>query len=198
VPEIVSQPLTPSARRIWLVVAGTVPVVVIGLLFNDYVEAHLRTPIVAATMLAAGAVVLLAAEHFGSRSRPENSLTMTEAVGIGVAQAAAIVPGVSRSGATISVAMFLGMRRDDAARFTFLLGIPAILAAAGHEGLDLIRHPMDQETALIFITGIVSSGIVGYLTVKYFIQYLAGHSLRPFAVYRLALAALTIVWLVRR
>jgi undecaprenyl-diphosphatase len=195
---IASRPLSPTARRIWLIVAGTVPIVVIGLVIDDYVEAHLRTPAASAVMLAAGALVLFAAERLGTRSRPEDSLTMGEAVGIGVAQTAAIVPGVSRSGATISVAMLLGLRREGAARFTFLLGIPAILAAAAHEGVELIKHPMDSETMLIFITGIVSSGIVGYVTVKYFMRYLAGNSLRPFGWYRLVLAGITLVWLITR
>ncbi len=196
--DIVRRPLTPVARRIWLIVAGTAPIVVIGVAINDYVESHLRTPAVSAFTLAAGALVLFAAERLGARSRSEESLTMAEAVGIGVAQAAAIVPGVSRSGSTISVAMFMGLRREEAARFTFLLGIPAILAAAAHEGLDLIRQPMDQEAIMVFATGIVSSGIVGYLTVKYFIQYLAGNSLRPFGWYRLALAGITAIWLIAR
>jgi undecaprenyl-diphosphatase len=105
---------------------------------------------------------------------------------------------VSRSGATITLALFLGLRRDSAARFSFLLGVPAIAAAAAHEGLKLVGQPMDGETALLFVVGICVSAAVGYLTIKYFLRYLAAHSLGVFAWYRLALAAAVLAWLMAR
>ncbi|MBE3099338.1 MAG: hypothetical protein IMZ44_19660, partial [Planctomycetes bacterium] len=173
---------------------GTVPVVVIGLLWSGAIERTLRTPLVAAFNLAAVALAFFAVERVGSQRRDGRSVTMGEAAVLGVAQATALVPGVSRSGATIVTAMFIGLRRDEAARFTFLLGIPAILAAAGKEGLDLVRRGLGPGELQLFAVGAVASAAVGYLTVKYFIRYLAGHSLRPFAWYRLALAAGVLVW----
>ena len=105
------------------------------------------------------------------------------------------MPGVSRSGATIALALFLGLKRDAAARFSFLLGVPAILAAAAKEGLALLEHPVGSDALTLFAIGMVTSAGVGYLTIKYFIRYVAAHSLAPFAYYRLVLAAAVFFWL---
>ena len=175
---------------------GTIPVVIVGVLFNDFIEQVLRTPVVAACALAIGAIVMFAAERAGSRTRDERSLSALDAVLIGCAQASALIPGVSRSGATIALGMFLGFRRDAAARFTFLLAIPAMLAAAGKEALELRHMPLGPGTAELFVVGILVSGGVGYLTIKYFLRFLAGNRLDVFAYYRLALAAWTVFWLV--
>ncbi len=194
VPAVFGTRASGPARRIWLIAAGTVPVVVVGATASDVIERTLRTPLVAALMLAAVAAALFAAERVGRQRRDEGSVTLGEAAAIGCAQAAALVPGVSRSGATISTAMLFGLRRDEAARFTFLLGIPAILAAAAKETLALGRQGLAPGEWQLFAAGAVTSAVVGYLTVRYFIRYLAGHSLRPFAWYRLALAASALVW----
>jgi undecaprenyl-diphosphatase len=186
----------PEARLIWLIVVGTVPAIVAGLLFKHQIEDHLRTPAIAGAMLALGGVLLFVAERAGSKTRDEGSLTLAEAFLIGCAQAAALVPGVSRSGATITVALFIGLRRADAARFIFLLAIPAILGAAASEGPKLLKAGLG-DTASLFLIGIVSSAIVGYAAVKYFIRYLGNHSLDVFAWYRLALAATVLVWVWR-
>jgi undecaprenyl-diphosphatase len=183
-----------GARLIWLLVVGTIPAVVVGLLFSDTIEQRLRTPTVAAVALTLGAVGLFAAERAGSKRRNEESLTMAEAFWIGCAQAAALVPGVSRSGATITIALFLGLRRAEAARFTFLLGISAILGAAVFKLPDMLDEGMGDQGAILFVIGIVSSAVVGYLAVKYFIRFLAKHSLDVFAWYRLALAAAVVLW----
>ena len=119
---------------------------------------------------------------------------MSDSFLIGWAQAAALIPGVSRSGATIATGMALGLRRDEAARFVFLLGIPAILGAAAKEGLGLVRHGMPTGQATLFAVGAVSSAIVGYLAIRFFIKYLSGHSLAVFAWYRLALSAAVVAW----
>ena len=196
-PSVFSPAADASARLAQRIVLGTVPVVVVGLLFNDFVEQSLRTPQVAAWALALGAAVMFAAERLGSRRRAEDSVTWIDAALIGCAQACALIPGVSRSGSTISVGMFLGLRRDAAARFTFLLAIPATLAAAGKESLELGRMGVSAANAQLMIVGVVVSGIVGYLTIKYFLRFLAGNRLDVFAYYRWALAAVTFVWLWR-
>lgn len=186
-----------SGRLIRFIVVGTIPVVVVGLLFADVIEERLRTPGVAAAALAVGAVAMLAAERLGPRTRTEASMGWLDALAMGCAQAAALVPGVSRSGSTIALAMFLGMRRDAAARFTFLLAIPATLAAAGKESLELRHLALTNQSVLLFVIGIIVSGAVGYLTIKYFLRFLAGHRLDVFAYYRFLLAAATAVWLWR-
>ncbi len=184
------------ARLLWLVVVGTLPILPAGVLYTDEVETALRTPGIAAAMLMAGGAALLVVERVGARRRDESSLGLGEVFWIGVAQAAALVPGVSRSGATIVLGMLFGLRREAAARFAFLLGVPAIAAAASREGLELIRSGMTGGMALLFGVGTVTSAVVGYLTVKYFIRFLSGHTLDGFAYYRLALATATVVWLV--
>lgn len=186
-----------NARLIWLLAVGTIPAVVVGLLFSKIIEEDLRTPGVAATMLTIGAIGFFVADRVGANARTDRSLTMAEAFWIGCAQAAALVPGVSRSGITITVALVLGLRRHDAARFIFLLGIPAILGAAASEAPKAFRGGLTAEMGTLFAIGIVSSAIVGYVAVKYFIRYLANHSLAAFAWYRLALALSVAVWLVR-
>jgi len=186
-----------NARLIWLLVAGTVPAVIVGVVFGKTIEEHLRTPPVAAAWLAIGGLGLIAAERMGSKTRSDQSLTIGDALLIGCAQALALVPGVSRSGATITMALFLGLRRPEAARFIFLLAVPAILGAGAKEGVSLLKTGLPGDLAQLFVIGIVSSAIVGYLTVKYFIRYLGNHSLDAFAWYRLALAGAVAVWLLR-
>jgi undecaprenyl-diphosphatase len=186
-----------GARLVWLLVIGTIPAVVVGLLFNTQIEEHLRVPQVAAIALALGAIVFFVAERTGDKSRSDWSLTMAEAFWLGCAQALALIPGVSRSGATIAAALFMGLRRRDAARFIFLLAIPAILAAAANEGLKMLKAGMDVDMASLFVIGIVSSAIVGYAAVRFCIRYFANHSLDLFAWYRLALAGAVVVWMFR-
>ena len=181
-----------------LIGVGTIPVVIVGVLFADTIETTLRSPAIVAAALAIGAIGLLVAEWAGSRRRTEESIGYGEAFAVGVAQASALVPGVSRSGATLTVAMLLGFRREAAARFVFLLSLPAVLAAALKEGMTLADVGVGALPVTLFLVGLVVSGVFGYLTVKYFIRYLAGHSLHVFAIYRLVLAAVTVAWLLAR
>jgi undecaprenyl-diphosphatase len=197
-PRVFSSSPGPEARRIRLIVVGTIPIVVVGVLWADVIEARMRTPAVAAVALLAGAVLLLLIERLSSAAGGEDSLGPSGAFGIGVAQSLALIPGVSRSGSTIAAGMALGLRREVAARFTFLMSIPAIVAAAAKEGLELRHLTLTASDAAMFAVGIGSSALVGYLTVKYFIRYLATHRLDVFAWYRVALAAATFVWLVQR
>jgi undecaprenyl-diphosphatase len=186
----------PSAWMALLIVVGTVPAVVVGLLLRD-AETRLRTPLVAATTLAAVALAFFAVDRFGAKRRRQESLTLRDVVLIGCAQATALVPGVSRSGATISAGMALGLRRDEAARFGFMLSIPAILGAATLEvwkNRSSFRHGLPPGEETIFAVGIAASAVVGYLAVRLFIRYLTRHSLSAFAWYRLALAASVVIW----
>jgi undecaprenyl-diphosphatase len=186
-----------DARMIWLLVVGTIPAIVAGLLFKKQIEEYMRTVPVAAVALAVGGLCFFAAERIGSHERPERSLTLLEAFWIGCAQAVALIPGVSRSGATIVVALLIGLRRADAARFIFLLSIPAILGAAASEAPKVLKGGVGADLAPLFAIGIVTSAIVGYAAVKFFIQYVGKHSLAAFAWYRLALAGAAAIWLWR-
>ena len=194
-PGVFSTNPDPSATLARLIVVGTIPVVIVALAFNDIIEQVLRTPAVAAAALAVGAVIMLAAERVRTPTRAEDSITWWEALLIGCAQSAALIPGMSRSGSTISMGMFLGIRRDAAARFTFLLAIPAMVAAAAKEALELREMPLPPDSGSLLVTGIVVSAVTGYLTIKFFLRYLGTNRLDLFAAYRLVLAAATMVWL---
>ena len=181
-------------RMVRLVTVGTLPVGVVGLLAADWLET-VRLPLVCAVALTIGAVGMMVAERARAGSRGGQDVTIGEALAIGCGQAAALIPGMSRSGTTIAIAMLFGIRREAAARFTFLMSIPAVAAAAGREGLRMQSVGLGGDEAALFAIGMVVSCIVGYLTVKYFIRYLANHSLDGFAYYRFALTALTVMWL---
>jgi undecaprenyl-diphosphatase len=184
-------------RLVRLVIAGTVPIVLVALALGDRIDS-VRSPAVIAVTLAIGAVGLLVAERAGAQRRDEHGVGYGLAIGIGCAQALALIPGISRSGATLTVAMLAGLRRDAAARFVFLLSLPAVLAAAAKEALDLSEVGVAGLPVTLFAVGLIVSGVVGYLTIKYFLRYLANHSLAVFAYYRFALAAVTVLWLATR
>jgi undecaprenyl-diphosphatase len=198
-PSALSSSASPDGRRIRLIVVGTIPIVIVGLLWSDWLEAPtVRTPLVAAIALLAGAGLLFFIERVGRHGRGEEALSAPGAFIVGIAQASALIPGVSRSGATIAAGMALGLRREVAARFTFLMSIPAILAAAAKKALELRDAPLAPGEAMLFAVGMATSAIVGYLTVKYFVRFLATHRLDVFAWYRVALALVTFVWLARQ
>lgn len=186
------------AKTARLIVVGTIPVVIVGVTAAKWLEEHLRTPEVIAVTLLIGGVWLLLAERLGSQTRTDDSLSNAGAFITGVAESTALVPGMSRSGSTIAMAMLLGLTRESAARFSFLLGIPAIAAAAAKEGLHVVKAGVTPHDAGLFLIGMIVSAAVGYLTIRYFLRYLAGHSLDVFAYYRIALAAVTIGWLFAR
>lgn len=181
-----------------MIIAGTIPIVVVGGLFADVIETRLRSPLVVAVTLTVGAIGLLVAERFGRKTRDARALGYGEAVMIGVAQAAALAPGISRSGSTITMAMLLDVERASAARFVFLMSLPAVMAAAVKEAVDVAAIGTAGLPVTILLVGLVTSAVVGYLTVKFFVRYLVGHSLAVFAYYRFALAAITVLWLTMR
>lgn len=176
-----------SARVGRLILVATVPIAGTGWLFADLVE-RLRQPGVIVAALTIGSLVMLVAERRASRDRNSASLSTIEAVGLGCAQAAALVPGVSRSGAVITAAMLIGLTRAEAARFSFLIGIPAILGAGVRAGWMLGASGVAQHTTVLFV-GFAASGVVGYGAIAGLLWYLDRHSLDPFAYYRLAVAA---------
>lgn len=181
-----------------LIIVGTIPIVVVGGLFGDVIEARVRTPLIVAINLVIGAIGLLWVERIGRQDREGRSLGYGEALAIGVAQAAALAPGLSRSGSTLIVSMFQGLKRESAARFVFLMSLPAVVAVAVKEAIDLSEIGFAGVPLTLMAVGLVVSGLVGYVTVKYFLRYLGSHSLAVFAYYRFALAAITLVWLATR
>ena len=167
---------------------GTIPAALAGLTLAGWIEANLRSPTVIVFTLSGYAVLMILADRLGRRSREISSLTIKEAVLIGIAQALALVPGTSRSGVTITTAMALGFERQDAARFSFLLSVPVILLATVFSLVGLINSDAAVAWGQLSI-GVLVSGIVAYLSIEFFMRFVSRIGLMPFAIYRLALAA---------
>jgi undecaprenyl-diphosphatase len=181
-----------------MIIAGTIPIVIVGGLFADVIEAQFRSPLIVAITLTIGGIGLIAAERIGTKLRDARTLGYGEALAIGGAQTLALIPGISRSGSTLTMALFLNVERASAARFVFLMSLPAVVAAAAKEAFDLREVGMANLPVTILAVGLVVSAVVGYITVKFFVRYLAHHSLEVFAYYRFVLAAVTVLWLLTR
>jgi len=179
----------PDQRLAYLILASTVPAALIGFLLEGFFETAVRSPWVVVFNLVLIGVLFIVGEAVGAKTRRADKLRFVEAVGIGLAQAAALVPGVSRSGATITLGLFLGLRREEAARFSFLMSVPIIAGAGTLQLAEVAAQGMDRSQALMFAAGFVSSAVVGYLTIRFFLRFVVHHSLRAFAYYRFGLAA---------
>ena len=184
-----------QVRTAYLILLATVPGALIGFFFEDFFATEVRSPWVVVINLVFVGVLFLVAEAVGRKTESAIKLGPLGALGIGLAQAAALVPGVSRSGATITCGLFLGLRREEAARFSFLMSVPVTAAAAGLSLAEAAGEGMDSHEAAMFVVGSVSSGVVGYLAIRFLLGFLANHSLRVFAYYRFALAAVVAVML---
>jgi undecaprenyl-diphosphatase len=185
----------PDQRLAYLVIASTVPAALIGFLFEDFFEDTVRSPwVVVFNFVLVGALFILG-EVVGTRTRRASKLGFGEALGIGLAQATALVPGVSRSGATITLGLFLGLRREEAAKFSFLMSVPIIAGAGSLKVGQVIAAGMGARQILLFVVGFVVSAAVGYVTIRFLLNYLTNHSLRAFAYYRFAIAAVVAVLL---
>ena len=184
-----------EARLVWYIALGTIPAVVLGLRYEHVVESLFRNPLLVAAALAAGSLLMWLADRYSARTSFLANMTLGHAAFVGIAQAAALVPGISRSGITISAALAAGYRREDAARFSFLLSTPIIAGAALHK----MRHLSFQGHAMWgCILGTICSAVVGYLAIRFLIRYLERHSMNIFVWYRLALAgAVVLLWMVR-
>jgi undecaprenyl-diphosphatase len=179
---------TPDAKLAWAVVLGTLPVVVAGLLLKGYVEGPLRAPLVIATTTIVFGLLLWWADVHGRRARDEYTVSWRDAVLVGLAQAIALIPGVSRSGITITAGLLLGLTREGAARFSFLLSIPTLLASTVLVTRDLLQaaEPVDWSALAI---GFALAAVSAYLCIHYFIRLLSRTGMLPYVIYRLVLGA---------
>lgn len=178
--------LTADARLAWAIGLGTIPVGLAGLLFKDYIEIYLRSPLVIATTTIVFAILLWLADRMGDRLRNEYDIRWIDVLLIGISQAFALIPGTSRSGATMTMALFLGFTRQAAARFSFLLSIPVILLAGGLLTKDLVESSTPVDWAAL-ILGVALSAISAWLCIHYFLKFLSRIGMLPFVIYRLAL-----------
>jgi undecaprenyl-diphosphatase len=186
---------TLDERLAWALVIGTIPGAIAGAAFEDTIEEHLGQPWLIATMLAVFGVILWWVDARSPSDRGLDTIGVRTGLGLGVAQAAALQPGVSRSGITMTAARWIGIDRETAARFSFLLAIPIIAGAGILKGADLI-HTGFQGYASEFLWGFVSSALSGFVVIWALLGYLRRHTFKVFMVYRLAVAVLVFVLIV--
>jgi len=169
------------------IVVGTVPIGVCGLLFRKAIKSELRALWVVAAALVILAIVLFAAERLATHARDWSALRFSDAVWIGLAQALALIPGASRSGTTLTAGLFLGLKREVAARFSFLLSIPAVAAAGLLELKDVARDGLDGGLLVPTLLATVVAFVSGYAAIAFLIRFLGTRSTLVFVVYRIAL-----------
>lgn len=184
-------------RLAWMLALSTIPAVIAGLLLDDAIETTFREPRLVAVTLVVGAAILWLAERVGRRSTPIGGLGFGAALGIGAAQALALVPGISRSGISISAGLFAGLDRESAARFSFLMATPITAGAgiweirklvSGESGIDVAIEPL--------LFGMVASLLAGLVAIAGLLRFLRSHSTGVFIAYRIGLSALVLVaWL---
>ena len=180
------QPLASADARLgWLVVVATIPAVVIGLLFKNFFEALHEQPVVVALVLIVASALLFLGERIGTQVRALGSATWLDSIVVGLAQALALVPGVSRSGATISVALAREFERTAGARLSFLMSVPALLGAGVLAARDLAKTPNLGTIVLPLGVGFAVAGIVGFVSIHWLLRYLSRHPLYVFGWYRL-------------
>ncbi|HWC31462.1 MAG TPA: undecaprenyl-diphosphatase UppP [Dehalococcoidia bacterium] len=184
---------TPQSRLAWLLLLGTIPAVVAGILIEDAASDELRDPVVVAAMMIIFCIPMIAAERWGRGSREVDDVNPKDALLVGAAQSVALIPGVSRSGMTISAGMLLGLRREEAASFAFLLSAPVIAGAGGKQVFDALRDGNEAAGGLdVYLVGLVSAGVVGYLAVAFLLRYLRTNTLMPFVIYRVVLGVVVL------
>jgi undecaprenyl-diphosphatase len=181
-------------RMACYVILGSIPVAVVGLLFKSFIETTVRNLWVIAVMLIVFGLVLFVADRIGKKQKPISELTFGSATLFGIGQMLAVIPGVSRSGASISFGLFAGFNRAAAARFSFLIGIPAVLASGLLEFKDNY-HNLDSNSMMGTITATVASFVVGYLVIAGLLKYLNKGSFVPFVIWRVLVGIGLIVML---
>jgi undecaprenyl-diphosphatase len=187
--------MSPDAKLGWLVFLGSLPIGVVGLVFKEEIEgAFTKNLWVIATMMVVVALLLLIAEKVGTRRRGMKELGLLDAAAVGCAQVLSLIPGASRSGSTIMGGLFAGEERETAARFSFLLSIPAITASGLLEMREAV-HVLPEGSAVPLAVATVVSGIVGYLSIWFLLRFLREHSTGVFIGYRLVVGALILLLL---
>ncbi len=176
---------SPDERVAWLLLISTVPAGLVGVALEKTIEDQLGKPVLIAAMMIVFGLVMWYVDRHARFERDMTALTRGGALGIGVAQALALAPGVSRSGITMVAGMLLGLTREAAARYSFLLSVPVIGGAALYKGLKIAAHGLPAGTAVPFAVGIASATVSGFVAVWFMLAYLRRHSFAPFVIYRL-------------
>ena len=185
----------PDARMGWLIIIGSIPIVVLGLLFQDDIETTLRDLRIVAAALIVFSLILFWADRVGAKRRELEQLTVGHGIAFGFAQAMALIPGVSRSGGTITMGLFLGYTRAAAARYSFLLAVPAVLGSGFFQAYEALTGDVEGEGVSwgpTILATVIAFG-VGLTVIAWLLRYLDRGSFTPFVVYRIALGTLVLV-----
>ncbi len=182
-----------DARLGWYILLGTIPIGIFGLAFRGQIESGARDLYVIGTALIVLGLVLLAAEKVGTRERDMDKITPRDGLVVGLAQALALVPGVSRSGATITAGLFLGLDRAAAARFSFLLSVPAVVLSGLFEMRKFVGEGGDDTGVVSLVIATVLAFVVGYASIAFLLRFLVNHSTFVFVGYRVVLGAAVLV-----
>jgi undecaprenyl-diphosphatase len=187
--------LPENAKMGWYILIATVPALLAGYFLKDAVEALFRLPLLqAAIRLFAAAVLLFLAESLTKKDRRLDSMNWLDALVVGLFQIVSVFPGASRSGSTISGGMFRNFDRPSAARFAFLMSVPVMLAAGAYEMLDVVRMPGLAEFLPALAVGFLAAAVVGWLSVRWLLRYLAGHSLYVFSAYCAVIGVIVLIF----
>lgn len=184
----------PDARMGWLVIVGSIPIGVLGLVFQDFIEGPLRNLWITATALLVFALVIAVADSTARQTKSLEDLSVKDGLLFGLWQACALVPGVSRSGGTISGGLFMGYTREAAARYSFLLAIPAVVASGLFELKDVVGGTAHDTGNVVetswgeIAVATVLAFVIGYAVIAWFLKYISTHDFRPFVYYRIVLA----------
>ncbi len=191
-----------DARMGWFIIIGSLPIVILGILLKDVIESDFRSLWIVGTTLIVMGVILGIADRVGGTERTIRQLNIQHAVLYGLAQAMALVPGVSRSGATISMGRFLGYDREAATRYAFLLAIPAVIGAGVFELKDVLacggstsEQCVNAYSPMATLLATVVAFVVGYAAIAWLLRYVSTRSYLPFVIYRIALGAFTLLML---
>lgn len=183
----------PSSIMLWPVIFACIPAGLTGMLFEDTINERFRSqPILTGTTLIVLGLVLFLADRLGRKNRPMYSVRTRDWLIVGIAQALAFIPGVSRSGITITAGLFCGLDREASARFSFLIGAPIIFGAGAYELAKVASHGLSGAQIVPLVIGFVSATLVGYLCVKFLIEYLRKRSTDLFVGYRVVIGAAVI------
>ena len=189
----------PDRKLAWLLVAATLPAAIVGALFSDVFETQVRQIGLVAVTLVVGGIILWVADHVGARTRDVGDVTFPIAIGIGAAQALALIPGISRSGISISAGRIAGLDREASARFAFLMATPITAGAIVFEARKLLTGEAGVDVAYApLLVGLVASLVAGLVAIRFMLDYLRTRSLDLFVWYRFGLAAFVIIVLFAR
>ena len=199
-----------ESRLLWVLIVGTMPAAIAGVLAEEHINEVFHSGsaaiggmptssilLIAAVIVVLGAVLYLA-DRIGRQTREFHGISILDGVIIGLAQAAALLPGVSRSGATITMGLLLGFSRPAAARFSFMLSLPIIVGAGAKESYEVARMGLSANEALVFAIGVVTAAIAGYLCIAGLLRFLQSNTTTPFVLYRFALGTGLVIMVLTR